>query len=91
MVALAIGKMVMAKVLLYCSFAGQAIKLSHLRKPVEEKEVDDAVDDPDNNIKDAEDQSREKEVSLGLHHPKDNCRIDEDVRNRPNDCPRPVS
>ena len=69
---------------------GEIIK-SYLRKPVQEKEVGDGVEDPDNDVKEAHDQRGEEEDLPGLHHPKDDRTIDEDVGDGPYDRPDPVS
>ena len=63
----------------------------HLLNPVEEKDVDDGFDNPDNNAEDVDGQSREEEALLGLHHPKDDCGVDNGVGAQPEDRPDPVS
>ena len=64
---------------------------SHLRKPAKGKEEDEAVDDPDNDVEDADEERGEEEDLPGLHHAKDDCDVDEQVGDRPDDCPNPVS
>lgn len=70
--------------------AGEMIK-SHLRNPAKGKEEDEAVDDPDNDVEDADEERGEEEDLPGLHHAKDDCGVDEHVGDRPDDRPNPVS
>ena len=48
-----------------------------LPSPVQDDEVDDALEDPDNDVKDADEEGGEEEDLLGLHHAKDDSGVDE--------------
>ena len=69
----------------------KSLKKKHLPNPVEDNEVDDAVDDPDKDVEDADAERGEEEDLPGLHHAKDDCRVDEDAGDTPDDRPNPVS
>ena len=64
---------------------------SHLPNPVKENEVDDALEDPDNDVEDADEERGEEEDLPGLHHAKDDCGVDKQVGDHPDGCPNPVS
>ena len=64
---------------------------SHLRKPAQENEVEDGVENADDDVEDADKERGEEEDLLGLHHPKDDCGVDNNVGERPDDRPDPVS
>ena len=64
---------------------------NHLRKPRQADKVDDTIKSADNNVEDADDQGGEKQDLLRLHHPKDDCSIDYDVGDGPNDRPHPIA
>ena len=60
-------------------------------KPVENKEVEDAVDDSHNNVKDTDDEGGEEEDLGGLLHAPDNGEVDDDVGGAPDEGPDPVT
>ena len=62
-----------------------------LPKPVENKEVDDAVDDPHNDVKDTDDEGGEEEDLGGLLHAPDHGEVDDDVGGAPDEGPDPVT
>lgn len=61
------------------------------RKPRQADKVDDTIESADNNVEDADDQGGEEQDLLRLHHPKDDCSIDYDVGDGPNDRPHPIA